>query len=61
MERLTFDVDDDEGSHLNATWSRSGRRLVITVHRSHGHHEQIALTPAQVAELAAYLAGAGRT
>jgi hypothetical protein len=47
-------LDDDEGGHLNATWSRSGRRLIVTVDRR-GTWAQVQLRPDQVEELAAFL------
>ena len=45
---------DDEGGHLHATWSRSGKRLIVTVTRR-GEPAQIELRPVQVHELARYL------
>lgn len=47
--------DDDEGGRLHATWSRSGKRLIVTVTRR-GNRAQVELRPDQVEELAAFLA-----
>jgi hypothetical protein len=53
--RQAIDLADDEGGELNAIWSRSGKRLIVTVDRR-GHHAQIELTHEQVDELARFLA-----
>jgi hypothetical protein len=47
-------LDDDEGARLNATWSRSGKRLIVTVNRR-STWAQVELRPDQVEELAAFL------
>ena len=47
-------LEDDEGGHLHATWSRSGKRLIVTVRRR-GEWAQVELRPQQVEELARYL------
>lgn len=46
--------DDDEGARLHATWSRSGKRLIVTVSRR-GNYVGVELRPEQVEELAAFL------
>lgn len=48
------EFDDDEGARLNLTWSRSGKRLIVTVNRR-GNRAQVELRPEQVEELAAFL------
>jgi hypothetical protein len=48
---ITF--TDDEGRHLHATWSRSGKRLILTLTTTQAH-TQIELTPEQVEELAEF-------
>src|SRR4051812_3203489 len=54
-DREVVQLDDDEGGRLHATWSRSGKRLILTVHRR-ADWGQGELRPEQVAELAAFLA-----
>jgi hypothetical protein len=56
-ERETIRLEDDEGGHLQATWSRSGKRLILTVGRR-GEWAQVELRPVQVDELARYLSAA---
>jgi hypothetical protein len=46
---------DDEGGRLYATWSRSGKRLIVTVNRR-GSWAQVELRPEQVEDLVAFLA-----
>jgi hypothetical protein len=53
-ERPIIRVADDEGGELYAIWSRSRRRLIVTVDRR-GQHAQVELRPEQVVELARYL------
>jgi hypothetical protein len=53
-ERAAVELQDDEGGLLNAVWSRSGRRLIVTVNRR-GEWAQVELRHEQVAELAAFL------
>jgi hypothetical protein len=53
-EGQTIRLDDDEGGHLHATWSRSGRRLIVTVGRG-DQRAQVELQQSQVEELARYL------
>ncbi|MGH2958439.1 MAG: hypothetical protein ACRDKE_02460 [Solirubrobacterales bacterium] len=54
-ERAVIALDGDENDHLHATWSRSGKRLIVTVSRR-GASAQVELTPTQVAELGTFLA-----
>jgi hypothetical protein len=54
-ERPAIRLEDDEGGHLHATWSRSGKRLIVTVRRR-GEWAQVELRPQQVEEFARYLA-----
>ncbi len=53
-------LDDDEGGQLHATWSRSGKRLIVTVSKR-GKWAQVELQPAQVEELARYLTDDGQS
>jgi hypothetical protein len=53
-ERLPIAIDDDEGRRLHATWSRSGKRLVVTVTTTQAH-AQVELRPEQVEALAEFL------
>ena len=55
-ERQSIRLKDDEGGQLYATWSRSGKRLIVTVSRR-GEWAQVELRPAQVEALARYLTG----
>lgn len=57
-ERQAIRLEDDEGGSLHATWSRSGKRLIVTVTRR-GERGQVELQPVQVDELARYLTAAG--
>jgi hypothetical protein len=50
---ITF--EDDEGGQLNATWSKTGKRLIVTVGRR-GERTQVQLTPEQVRTLGVFLA-----
>jgi hypothetical protein len=54
-EREAVEFYDDEGGSLNAVWSRSGRRLIVTVNRR-GESAQVELRREQVDKLAAFLA-----
>jgi hypothetical protein len=54
-ERAAVEFQDDEGGSLNAVWSRSGRRLIVTVNRR-GEWAQVELRREQVDEFAAFLA-----
>jgi hypothetical protein len=48
----------DDGRFIDADWSRSGQRLIVTVRRGDDYDraQQVLLTPDQVQELAAFLA-----
>jgi hypothetical protein len=52
-ERPTI-VLDDGSSRLHATWSRSGKRLIVTVSGKIGY-QQIELRDQQVAQLARFM------
>ena len=54
-EQQAIQLDDDEGGQLHAIWSRSSKRLIVTVARR-GDCAQVELRRAQVEELARYLA-----
>jgi hypothetical protein len=54
-DREAIAFDDDEGGHLHAVWSRSGKRLIVTVNRRDGW-AQVELRPEQVDRLARFLA-----
>ena len=56
-ERPTFELLDAENNRLHAAWSRTGKRLILSVFR--GRWEpmgQAELKPDQVEQLAAFLA-----
>ncbi|WP_205696314.1 hypothetical protein [Conexibacter sp. SYSU D00693] len=52
--RPVTEFEDDEGSKLHATWSRSGKRLIVTVERRR-QWAQVELRPEEAAELARWL------
>jgi hypothetical protein len=53
-ERRPISIDDDESHRLHAVWSRSGKRLIVTVTTTQAH-AQVELRPAQVEALVEYL------
>lgn len=53
-ERGVVEFVDDEGDRLHATWSRSGKRLIVTVW-GRGTWAQVELRPDQVSDLAKWL------
>jgi hypothetical protein len=53
--RRVITFEDEEGGQLNATWSPSGTRLIVTVGRR-GERAQVQLTPEQVRTLGVFLA-----
>ena len=53
--RGAVELHDDEGGLLNAVWSRSGKRLIVTVNRR-GEWAQVELRREQVEQLAGFLA-----
>jgi hypothetical protein len=53
-ERRPITIEDDENRRLHATWSRSGKRLIVTVTTTQAH-AQVELTPEQVEGLAEFL------
>jgi hypothetical protein len=55
LEREAVEFRDDEGGSLNAVWSGSGRRLIVTVNRR-GEWAQVELRGEQVDKLAVFLA-----
>jgi hypothetical protein len=56
-DRPVIVLDDDESKRLHATWSRSGKRLIVTVTtKTFGTpYAQVELRPEQVAELRDFL------
>jgi hypothetical protein len=57
-ERPLIQLDDGERNRLHAVWSRSGKRLIVTVAPRGKSHEagQVELDHEQVRELQAFLA-----
>ena len=53
-EDLPITLEDDESRRLNATWSRSRKRLIVTVTTTQSH-AQVELRPDQVEALAEFL------
>lgn len=47
-------LEDDESGRFHATWSRSGKRLIVTV-SSRGARAQVELRPEQVEALGSFL------
>ena len=54
-ERPTVLIEDAERKFVHATWSRSGKRVILSVGRSWGDGGQVELTPDQASDLAAFL------
>ena len=54
-ERPAVRLDDDERKFLHATWSRSGKRVIVSVGRSWDEAGQVELTSEQAKRLAAFL------
>jgi hypothetical protein len=54
-ERPALRLDDDEQKFLHATWSRSGKRVIVSVGRSWDEAGQVELRPEQAKRLAAFL------
>ena len=56
LERRSITIDDDENDRLHAAWSRSGKRLFVSVS---GHNYEtprsIELRPEQVEQLVQFL------
>jgi hypothetical protein len=56
VERSSLKLKDDDGNRLNAIWSRSGKRLILTVTAGiSGEARQIELRAGQVEVLARFL------
>ena len=49
-------VDGDDGQFLHATWSRSGKRMIVSVGPTWDQAQQVALTRQQADELASFAA-----
>ena len=59
-ERPAVRLDDDEQKFLHATWSQSGKRVIVSVGGSWDEAGQVELTPEQAKRLATFLeAGPG--
>ena len=54
-ERPALRLDDDERKFLHATWSRSGKRVIVSVGASWDEAGQVELTPGQAKRFAAFL------
>jgi hypothetical protein len=54
-ERESIWVDGDEGDRLQAVWSRSGKRLILTIWKR-GELTQIELRRAELAKLQRFFA-----
>ena len=54
-ERPALHLDDDEWRFLHAIWSRSGKRVIVSVGRSWDEAGQVELMPEQAKRLAAFL------
>jgi hypothetical protein len=55
-DRPALQLDDDERQFIHATWSRSGKRAIVSVGKSWDEAGQVELTPDQVDRLAGFLA-----
>jgi hypothetical protein len=54
-ERGVLRLEDDERKFLHAAWSRSGKRVIVSVGRSWDEAGQVELTPEQAGRFAAFL------
>ncbi len=54
-ERPLIHLVGDDDRKLHATWSRSGKRLIVSVYRDVNSPIQIELTESQVSELGQFL------
>ena len=54
-ERPALRLDDDEHRFIHATWSRSGKRVIVSVGRSRDSAGQVELTPEQAERLGDFL------
>ncbi len=54
-EQRALAIEDDEGRTLHLTWSRSGKRLVLTATMPRHDPRQVELRPEQVEELIDFL------
>jgi hypothetical protein len=56
-ERPVLEIKDGDKNRLHAGWSRSGKRLILSILRRGKWDDvgQVELTPAQVEELKTYL------
>ncbi len=59
-ERPSIRIEGDDHRFIDAQWSRSWKRLIITVRRGGDWDtaQQVELTPEQVQELASFLSAA---
>jgi hypothetical protein len=55
-ERPALHIQGDERKFVNAIWSRSGKRVILSAGRSWDTAGQVELTPEQAEELARFLA-----
>ncbi len=56
QERCGLSLDDDDGGRLHVTWSRSGKRLIVTATTARWEEpRQVELDPNQVQSLIAFL------
>jgi hypothetical protein len=54
-ERPALHLNDDERKFLHAAWSRSGKRVIVSVGASWDEAGQVELMPDQAKRLAAFL------
>ena len=55
-DRPALQLDDDERRFIHATWSRSGKHVIVSVGKSWDGAGQVELTPEQADRLARFLA-----
>jgi hypothetical protein len=53
-DRESVWLDGDEGDRLHAVWSRSGKRLIVTIWKR-GYPTQIELPPAELDKLTRFV------
>lgn len=56
-DQAAIHIEGENGRIVHATWSRSGRNLILTVSRDDGYSssEQVLLSPEKTSDLAAFM------
>jgi hypothetical protein len=57
-DQPSMKITDDEGSFIHAGWSRSGKRVILSVGQTWDDSKQVELRPHEARELAEFLCAA---